>query len=134
MEEFSEVFEKKIQELQDLHKNQKDLSALIMDLLQYSPYEEINGIKSRFLDVDLPKKTVFNGFKKFEPDNVLTVKQNPTQYLISSSSKKFPAKMIVEKLKFIHGGKGGGSPLNAQILFDKEPKNIQKDIKRILSI
>ncbi|TFG17780.1 MAG: hypothetical protein EU530_10165 [Promethearchaeota archaeon] len=134
LEEFPIVFEKKINELQDLQKNQKDLSVLIVELLQYSPYEEINGIKTRFVDVNLPKKAVFNGFKKFEPDNVLTVKQNSTQFLILSSSKNFPANMIVEKLKSIHGGKGGGSPLNAQILFDKEPNEIQKDIIHILSI
>ncbi len=134
LEEFPLVFEKKIHELQDLQKNQKDLSVLIMELLQYSPYEEVNGIRTRFLDIDMPKKIVFNGFKKFEPNNILTVKQNSTQFLILSSSKNFPANMIVEKLKSIYGGKGGGSPLNAQILFEKEPNEIQKDIKRILSI
>ena len=133
LEEYPDVIQKRIRELQDLHKNQKNLATLIMELLQYSPFEEINGIKTRFLDVNLPKKTVFNGFKKFKPDNVLTVKQNPTQYLVLSSSTKFPAKLIVEKLKFLHGGKGGGSPLNAQIVFDKEPKDIQKDIKHILT-
>ncbi len=41
--------------------------------------------------------------------------------------------MIVEKLKSIHGGKGGGIH-QSQILFDKEPNEIQKDIIHILSI
>lgn len=134
LEEYPGVFQKKLQELEDLYKKQKDFSILLMDLVQTGPYIEANGIKTRFLEIDLPKKIVFNGFKKFEPDNILTVRQNSTQYLILSSSKKFPAKKIVDKLIELHGGKGGGSPLNAQILFDHEPKDIQKDIKHIISI
>lgn len=133
LEEYPYVIQKNLQKLQELKKKQKDLSILIMNLLQTSPYEEINGTKMRFLEVDLPKKVVFNGFKKFELDNTLTVRQNSTQYLILSTSKKYPAKLIVEKLKELLGGKGGGSSLNAQILFDQEPKDIQEDIKRILT-
>jgi alanyl-tRNA synthetase len=132
LDEYPDIFQRRIQELQDLHKKRKDLSSLIMELIQFSPFQEINGIKARFLDVDLPKKTVFNGFKKFEPENILIVTKSPIQYLILSSSKNFPAKLIVEKLKKVHGGKGGGSLLNAQILFEHEPKNIQEDIIQIL--
>lgn len=132
LDEYPEIFQRRIQELQDLHKNQKDLSTVIMDLIQFSPFEDINDIKIRFLDVDLPRKTVFNGFKKFEPENILIVTQSPTQYLILSSSKKYPAKIIVEKLKEVQGCRGGGSLLNAQVLFDNKPKNIQKDIKQLL--
>ena len=109
------------------------MSVLLMKLLQTSPYEEINEIKFRYLDVGLPNKIIFNGFQKFGTDNMLIVRLKPTQYLILSSSKNYPAKEIVEKLKEKHGGKGGGSPTNAQILFDKEPKNLQEDIKHILT-
>jgi alanyl-tRNA synthetase len=134
MEDFPEVFQKKLQDFQDLQKSQKNISVLLMDLLQTSPYEEINEIKMRFIEADIPKKVAFNEFKKFDQDNILIVKNDPTHYLVLSSSMKFPAKMIVEKLIEMHLGKGGGSLLNAQILFENEPKDVQKDIKHILTI
>ncbi len=133
LEEFPKVFSKKLQDCEELTNKRKELSVLIMELLQTSPYEDINGLKFRFLGVELPNKIMFNGFRKFESESILVVKLKPEQYLILSSSKKFIAKLIVEKLKEKYGGKGGGSPFNAQILFDKEPKNLQEDIKQILA-
>ena len=134
LNEYPSIFQKKLLELENLSDAQKKYAIMIMELLQTSPYEEICGIKFRIIEADLPRKIVFNEFKKFEPHTVLTIKTSPTQYLILSSSKDHPAKMIVEKLKESFGGKGGGSPLNAQILFDKEPNNLQEDIKHIISL
>jgi Ser-tRNA(Ala) deacylase AlaX len=133
LEEFTDVFQKKLLELEFLHKKEKTDAILIMELLQTSLFEEINGIKTKFIEVELPKKIVFNEFKKFKPDHILLVKQSSNQFLILSTSKKYPAKMIVEELINIHGGRGGGSSLNAQILFENEPTNIHEDIKQILT-
>jgi len=125
--------EKRLELIENIQGQQKDLSIKLLELISKTPLKIINNISLFYIDFDIDIKLLSSMLNLFPQDSVIIVRIEINKIRLLSLSELIDANEILKKLIIEYGGKGGGNPKSAQAFFEKIPKDLLSKIELLIS-
>ena len=132
LEKIQELITKRLELLDDIQKQQKDLSAKLLQSISKIPSKVINEIPVFFIDFNIDIKLLNKMLDQFPQGSIITVKFEDKKIRVLSLNESIDSNKILDKLIQKYGGKGGGNPKSAQGFLDKMPENILSEIESLV--
>lgn len=133
LKSLKEAINNSIKQIQDLEREKEELIFQYLMKIAKHPNVSIGTINISEIELDINHKYLMKIFKDFPPDSVLIFKLNANRIKIVSNTQKLNANKIVQSLIRKYGGKGGGSPSNAQGILEKIPGDMISETKELIS-
>ena len=127
------IIEKRLELIENIQDQQKDLSIKLLELNSKTPLKIINNISLFYIDFDIDIKLLSSMLNLFPQDSVIIVRIEINKIRLLSLSELINANEILKKLIIDYGGKGGGNPKSAQAFFEKIPKDLLSKIELLIS-
>jgi alanyl-tRNA synthetase len=127
-----EIVEKRLELLDTIQNDQKELSSKYLEAISKQPIRVINDISLFYLDFNIDLKILNKSLKEFPQESLLIVKMGNNKIRLLSTTDKIDANRLLQKLISKYKGKGGGSPKSAQVALEKTPENIMYEIEQLL--
>jgi len=125
--------EKRLELIENIQDQQKDLSIKLLELISKTPLKIINNISLFYIDFDIDIKLLSSMLNLFPQDSVIIVRIEINKMRLLSLSELIDANEILKKLIIDYGGKGGGNPKSAQAFLEKIPKDLLSKIELLIS-
>ncbi|MBY8992571.1 MAG: alanyl-tRNA editing protein [Candidatus Lokiarchaeota archaeon] len=126
------VIAKQLELLENIQKEQKELSIKLLKASSKSPLKVINNIPLFHIDSDIDIKIINKILPDFPQNSLIIVSMENNKLRIISLSEKLDANSLMQRLIQKSGGKGGGSPKSSQGFLEKIPENIIDEIESML--
>jgi len=127
------IIEKRLEYIENVQDQQKDLSIKLLELISKTPLKIINNISLFYIDFDIDIKLLSGMLNLFPQDSVIIVRIEINKIRLLSLSELIDANKILKKLIIDYGGKGGGNPKSAQAFLEKIPKDLLSKIELLIS-
>jgi len=127
-----EIVKNRLELLEDIQNQQKDLSYKFLDAISKLPYRVINDLSLFYLDFDIDIKILNKSLSNFPQDSLLIVEMGNNKIRLLSLSEKIDANEILQKFINKYEGKGGGNSKSAQVVLEKMPESLLSEIEQIL--
>ncbi|MFX1402757.1 MAG: hypothetical protein ACFE8V_16080, partial [Promethearchaeota archaeon] len=132
IEKFYESIEKVTQESELLHKNQELVIGEFFRQKIMNPDLIFKNIKIFLINFEIEYKFLKNLLDLLPKDSLILIKLEDKKIRICSNIDEIKSDKLVMELIKKYQGKGGGNPKNAQCSLEKEPKDLIKEIQRII--
>lgn len=132
LEKTKNLIEKRLELLDKMQEEQKDLSIKLLELISKSPFKVINKISLFYIDFNINIKLLNKMLDRFPQNSLIIVKFEKNKIRLLSLSEKIDSNELLQKLVQKFGGKGGGNPQSAQGLLEKMPENILSEIESLV--
>ncbi len=129
----TQEIEKQQEFISRLRKSNKDLATKTLESISKHPNAIINDIFVFLIDLDVDHKILNKALKNFPSNSLILVSMGVKKIKVISKSEKIKANKVFEFLMKKFGGKGGGSPKNAQGSLEIEVKDLLSEIKIFIS-
>jgi len=127
------IIEKRLEYIEDVQDQQKNLSIKLLELISKTPLKIINNISLFYIDFSIDIKLLSSMLNLFPQDSVIIVRIELNKIRLLSLSELVDANEILKKLIIDYGGKGGGNPKSAQAFLEKIPKDLLSKIELLIS-
>lgn len=127
-----EIVQKRLELLEDIQIQQKDLTLKFLEAVSKQPYKVINDISLFYLDFDIDIKILNKSLSEFPQNSLLIVEMGNNKIRMLSMSEKIDANTLLQKLITKYSGKGGGNPKSAQVVLEKMPESLLSEIESFL--
>ncbi|MFW9941540.1 MAG: alanine--tRNA ligase-related protein [Candidatus Thorarchaeota archaeon] len=127
-----EIVQKRLDLLEEIQSQQKDLTLKFLEAISNQPYKVINKIPLFYLDFDIDIKILNKSLSTFPQGSLLIVEMGENKIRMLSKSEKIDANALLQKLTTKYKGKGGGNPKSAQVELEKMPESLLSEIEELL--
>lgn len=132
LEKTNELINKRLELLENIQEQQRELSIKLLESISKSPIKVINNISLFYIDFNIDIKLLNKSLDKFPQNSLIIVKFEIKKIRILSLSDTIDSSKILDKLIQRYGGKGGGNPKSTQGFLGKMPDNILSEIESLL--
>ncbi len=133
IENISPELDKRLSEIDVLRQTVKTLETHAIESLLASPGIQVENAIVKIIELPLNRKLLTNIIKKLDKNTVIAAKLPENMVMVLSTHKKAAAKIVMEKYIELFGGKGGGSPRNAQGKVTSEIQNFREASLQIIT-
>jgi Ser-tRNA(Ala) deacylase AlaX len=134
LEKTKDLLEKRLDFLEDIQEQQKNLSIKFLESISKLPTKTLNNISLFYIDFDIDIKLLNKMLDKFPLNSIIILKFDKNKIRILSLNEKIDSNKIIQILIKKFGGKGGGNPQSSQGFLKKMPENILLEIESLLKI
>jgi alanyl-tRNA synthetase len=128
-----EILEKRVETLENIQNQQKELSYNFLEAISKSPTMMIKDINLFFFDFEIDIKVLNKSLDFFPQNSVIIGNMGNNKIRILSLSEKIDAKKILQEIIQEYNGKGGGNAKSAQAALNKMPKDLLSEVKRLIN-
>ncbi len=114
IDQVKDLIDKRLENIKQLEQEKEELLTSYFKNLSKSSDVEFKSIGLSVLDMDVENNLLIKLFKEFPPNRVLILNLDKQRVKILSNTEKVRANTLIRELINKFGGKGGGSPSNAQ--------------------
>ncbi len=134
LEKTRDLIEKRLELLENIQEQQKDLSIKFLETLSRSPIKIIDNIPLFFIDFNIDIKILNKSLEIFPPNSLIIVKFESNKIRLLSLSEIIDSGKLIEKLISKYGGKGGGNPKSSQGFIENIPEDLLSEIESLILI
>jgi len=127
-----ELLKKRLELIENIQEQHKDLSIKLLDHISKSPTKIINDISLFYIDFDVDIKILNKSLENFPSNSLIIVKFQVNKIRILSPNEIIDSNNLLQKLIQKFGGKGGGAPKSSQGFLKEMPENILYEIELLL--
>jgi alanyl-tRNA synthetase len=127
------IVKKRLELLEDIQNQQKELSYKFLENISKSPTKVINDLSLFYLDFDMDIKILNKSLDLFPQNSLIIVLMGNNKLRILSLSERVDADRILHEIIRIYGGKGGGNSRSAQAALGKMPKDLLSEIEQLIN-
>lgn len=128
-----EIVKKRLELLEDVQNQQKDLSYKFLDAISKSPYKIINNISLFYLDLDIDIKILNKSLSIFPQNSLIIVLMGNNKLRLLSLNENIDANKILQNIIQKYDGKGGGNSKSAQAVVGKMPEDLLFEIEQLIN-
>ncbi len=128
-----EIVKKRLELLEDIQDQQKDLSYKFLDAISKSPYKIINNISLFYLDLDIDIKILNKSISIFPQNSLIIVLMGNNRLRLLSLNENVDANKILQNIIQKYDGKGGGNSKSAQAVIGKMPEDLLFEIEQLIN-
>ncbi len=128
-----EIVKKRLELLEDVQNQQKDLSYKFLDAISKSPYKIINNISLFYLDLDIDIKILNKSLSIFPQNSLIIVLMGNNKLRLLSLNENIDANKILQNIIQKYDGKGGGNSKSAQAVIGKMPEDLLFEIEQLIN-
>lgn len=127
------IVKKRLELLEDIQNQQKELSYKFLENISKSPNKVINDLSLFYLDFDIDIKILNKSLDLFPQNSLIIVLMGNNKLRILSLSERVDADRILHEIIRIYDGKGGGNSRSAQAALGKMPKDLLSEIEQLIN-
>jgi len=128
-----EIVKKRLELLEDIQNQQKDLSYKFLDAISKTPYKIINNISLFYLDFDIDIKILNKSLSVFPQNSLIIVLMGINRLRLLSLNESIDANKILQNIIQKYDGKGGGNSKSAQAVIGKMPEDLIFEIEQLIN-
>ena len=128
-----ETVRKRLELLDDIQNQQKELSYKFLEAISKSPNKVIHEIRLFYLDFDIDIKILNKSLDIFPQNSVIIEAMGNNKIRILSLSEKINANRILQEINRLYDGKGGGNARSAQAAIKKMPEDLLSEIEKLIN-
>lgn len=129
-----ELLKKRLELIEDIQEQHKDLSIKLLESISKSPLKIINNISLFYIDFNVDIKLLNKSLDKFPSNSLIVVQFEGNKIRLLSPNEIIDSNKLLQKLIKIYGGKGGGSPKSSQGFLKKLPENLLSEIELLFDL
>jgi alanyl-tRNA synthetase len=129
MDQFSRLLKKRLELVNNLQEQNKDLSVKLLESVSKSPTKKINNILLFYIDFDVDIKILNKSLEYFPSDSLIIVKFEGNKIRILSLNDAIDSNQLLQKIIKKFGGRGGGNPKSAQGFLEKTPVDMLNEVE-----
>jgi len=127
-----ELLKKRIDHIENIQEQHKDLSIKLLESISKSPLKIINDVSFFYIDFEVDRKILNKSLDNFPSNSLIVVKFESNKIKILSPKEIVDSNQLLQKLIKKYGGKGGGNPKSSQGFIEKMPENVLSEIESLL--
>lgn len=127
------IVKKRLELLEDIQNQQKELSYKFLENISKSPTKVINDLSLFYLDFDMDIKILNKSLDLFPQNSLIIVLMGNNKLRILSLSERVDADRILHDVIRTYDGKGGGNSRSAQAALGKMPKDLLSEIEQLIN-
>lgn len=127
------IVKKRLELLEDIQNQQKELSYKFVENISKSPNKVINDLSLFYLDFDIDIKILNKSLDLFPQNSLIIVLMGNNKLRILSLSERVDADRILHEIIRTYDGKGGGNSRSAQAALGKMPKDLLSEIEQLIN-
>jgi alanyl-tRNA synthetase len=131
LEKTNVLIKKRLELLENIQEQQKDLSEKFLEAISKSPIRIIDDIQIFFIDFNVDIKILNKSLENFPKNSLIIEKFEGNKIRLLSLSEFIDSSKIIDSLIGQYGGKGGGNPKSSQGFLENMPNDI---ISKIVSL
>ena len=124
-----ELIKKRLDFIENLQVQHKDLSIKLLESVSKSPLKIINNISLFYIDFNVDIKILNKSLDKFPLNSLIIVQFEGNKIRLLSPNEIIDSNQLLQKLIQKYGGKGGGNPKSSQGFIEKVPENLLSEIE-----
>jgi Ser-tRNA(Ala) deacylase AlaX len=134
LEKTKGLIDKRLELLDKIQDQQKDLSIKFLESISKSPIKVIGNIPLFFIDFNIDIKLLNKSLENFPENSLILVKFEEFKLRILSLSDTIDSNEIMQKFIQKYGGKGGGNAKSSQGFLQTIPENIISELLSFISV
>lgn len=127
-----ETVRKRLELLDDIYKQQKELSYKFLEAISKSPNKVINEIQLFYFEFDIDIKIINKSLDIFPQNSAIITTMGNNKIRILSLSENIDANRILQEINRLYDGKGGGNARSAQASVKKKPEDLLSEIEKLI--
>ena len=132
LDQLNRLFKKRLELLDTLQEQNKDLSIKLLESISKSPTKKVNNISLFYIDIDIDIKILNKSLDNFPPNSLIIVKFENNKIRILSLNDALDSNLFLKQLVKKFGGKGGGNPRSSQGFLEHTPEDIISEIELLI--
>ncbi len=128
-----EIVKKRLELLEDIQNQQKDLSYKFLDAISKTPYKVINNTSLFYLEFDIDIKILNKSISIFPQNSLIIVLMGNNRLRLLSLNESIDANKILQNIIQKYDGKGGGNSKSAQAVIGKMPEDLLFEIEQLIN-
>ena len=128
-----EIVEKRLDLLDDLQNQQKELSYQFLEALSKSPNKVIKDIQLFYFDFEIDFKILNKSLDYFPQNSIIIGKIGDDKIRLLSLSERVDADRTLQEILRVYGGKGGGNARSAQAALKQMPEDLLSEIEPLIN-
>ncbi|MFX0004710.1 MAG: alanyl-tRNA editing protein [Promethearchaeota archaeon] len=129
-----ELLKKRLELLDNIQEQHKDLSYRLLELISKTPSKRINNIDLFYIDFNVDIKILNKSLDYFPPNSLIIVKFEENKIRLLSPEAVIDSNKLMQELIRNFGGKGGGNPKSSQGFLNKMPENLLFEIEKLIKV
>jgi len=134
LEKTDSLIEKRLELLETIQEQQKDISVKFLETISKSPNKIIKDIHLFYIDFNIDLKILNKSLEKFPKNSLIIVKFESNKIRLLSLSETIDSGKLIDKLINKYGGKGGGNPKSSQGFLENIPEDLLSEIESLIFI
>ncbi|MFX1375774.1 MAG: alanyl-tRNA editing protein [Promethearchaeota archaeon] len=128
----NELINKRLELLENIQEQQKDLSIKYLESILKWPLKEINDTPLFYINFNIDIRLLNKKMKDFPQNSLIIIKFERKKIRILSLNETIDSSELLDKLVEKYGGKGGGSSKSSQGYLENMPDNIISEIETLI--
>ncbi|MFX0041096.1 MAG: alanyl-tRNA editing protein [Promethearchaeota archaeon] len=127
------LLKKRLDFLDNILEQNKDLSLKLLELISKTPSKRINDVDLFYLDFNVDIKILNKSLDYFPSNSLIIVRFEENKIRLLSLNEIIDTSELMQELIKKFSGKGGGNPKSSQGFLKKMPENLLLEIETLIN-